>query len=179
MRFLRRASGADFKRRKIVKVTVGGLKSSMKLAEALLLRADMKKKLASLRERIASNAVVQEKEKPHEDPSKLLKEATAVLKELEALILQINAANQSTKLPDRRSLSQLIARRDTLAQQHSLLQAAIAGTKKEPERYSMKEIKWVATVDVAKLQKQSDDLAKQLRELNGEIQETNWRVEIE
>jgi hypothetical protein len=43
----------------------------------------------------------------------------------------------------------------------------------------MKGIKWVATVDVAKLQKQSDDLARQLREVNGKIQEANWGVEIE
>jgi predicted ATP-grasp superfamily ATP-dependent carboligase len=33
-------------------------------------------------------------------------------------------------------------------------------------------------VDVAKLQKQVDDLAKQIRELNGAIQEGNWQVEL-
>ena len=42
----------------------------------------------------------------------------------------------------------------------------------------MAEIKWVATVDVSKLQKQSDDLAKRLREVNALIQETNWRAEL-
>ena len=36
----------------------------MKLAEALLLRADLNKKLASLRERINRNAIVQEGETP-------------------------------------------------------------------------------------------------------------------
>jgi hypothetical protein len=151
----------------------------MKLAEALLLRADMKKKLLSLRERIGANAVVQEKEKPHEDPAKLMKEAVGVLDELEHVTLQINAANIGSKLNDGRSLAQVIALRDKLAQQHSILQVAIAATRKEPDRYSMKEIKWVATVDVAKLQKQSDDLARSLREVNGKIQEANWQVEIE
>ena len=151
----------------------------MKLAEALLLRSDMKKKLASLRERISSNAVVQEKEKPHEDPMKLLKEAVGVLDELEGLTNRINAANLASRLPDGRSLAQMIGLRDKLVQQHSLLQTAVQGTRKEPDRYSMKEIKWVATVDVAKLQKQSDDLSRQIRELNVQIQETNWRVEIE
>lgn len=48
---------------------------------------------------------------------------------------------------------------------------AINGTKKEPDRHSMKEIKKVATVDVAKLQKQPDDLSKELREMNVLIQE--------
>jgi hypothetical protein len=150
----------------------------MKLAEALLIRADMKKKIASLRERVAANAVVQEGEKPHEDPVVLMKEAIGVLDEMEAVALKVNAANLSTKLPDGRPLALLLARRDKLAQQHSLLQAAIGGTKKEPDRYSMKEIKWIATVEVAKLQKQSDDLSRQLRELSAQIQQTNWRVEI-
>jgi len=151
----------------------------MKLAEALLLRADMKKKLASLRDRIAANAVVQEKEKPHEDPIKLIKEASGVLEQLEGLALAVNSANISTKLADGRTLAELIAQRDRLAQYHSVIQVAIEGTRKEPDRYSMKEIKWIATVDVAKLQKQSDDLARQLREVNGRIQEANWQVEVE
>jgi hypothetical protein len=43
----------------------------------------------------------------------------------------------------------------------------------EPDRYSMKEIRWVA-----RLQKQSDDLAKQLREINAAIQGTNWQADI-
>jgi len=151
----------------------------MKLAEALLLRADMKKKLASLRERLAASSVVQEKEKPHEDPTKLMKEAVGVLDTLEELTLRVNRANLRTKVSDGRTLAELIARRDRIAQQHSLLQVAITATRKEPDRYSMKEIKWIATVDVAKLQKQSDDLSKQLRELNALIQETNWKAEVE
>ncbi|MBM3953288.1 MAG: septicolysin [Planctomycetes bacterium] len=151
----------------------------MKIAEALLLRADMKKKLASLRERIAANAVVQEKEKPHEDPAKLIKEAVGVLAELEEIALRIDRANQATKLADGRALAVAVAHRDTLAQHHSLLQAAIVASRKEPDRYSMKEIKWVATLEVAKLQKQCDDLAKQLRETNAAIQATNWQADID
>ncbi len=45
----------------------------MKLAEALLLRADLQKKTSSLRERIVANAVVQEGDEPREDPKALLK----------------------------------------------------------------------------------------------------------
>jgi hypothetical protein len=150
----------------------------MKLAEALLLRGDIQKKLAQLRERIMRYAVVQEGEKPAEDPNKLLKEAVGVLDELEALVFSINQANLRHKLKDERTLTEAMAHRDALAQHHALLQAAIAGTNKEPDRYGLKEIRWVKTVDVAKLQKQSDDLAKKLRETNGMIQEMNWKVEI-
>jgi hypothetical protein len=149
-----------------------------KLAEALLLRADLQKKVASLRERIVANAVVQDGEKPHEDPAALMKEAFGALDTLESLIAKINAANGKTKLADGRTLTQAIARRDTLTQEHALIQAAIAGCRKEPERYSAREIKWVATLNVAKLQKQSDDLSKRIRELNAAIQAANWKAEL-
>jgi hypothetical protein len=150
----------------------------MKLAEALLLRADLQKKVASLRERVVQNAVVQEGNAPHEAPDALLLQAFGALGDLETLISNINVANLASKLPDGRTLTQAIARRDTLMAQHSILLAAIAGCRKEPDRYSVSEIKWVATLEVAKLQKQADDLAKSIRELNGMIQQTNWNAEI-
>lgn len=151
----------------------------MKLAEALVLRADTQKKLASLRQRLGSNAVVQEGNDPHEDPSMLMKEAFGSLKELRELVGKINAANAANRLPDGRTLTDAIAQRDELTQQHSLIQHAIASSSKEPDRYSMTEIKWVACVDVKALQKQSDDLSKKIRELNLMIQETNWKTDLE
>ena len=151
----------------------------MKIAEALLLRADMQKKLSSLRERIGKNAVVQDGDEPHEDASRLIGETFSVLKEFESLVVGINQANLQNKLPDGRSITEAIAHRDTLAAQHSLLQHAIASTQKEPDRYSRNEIKWVAMLKVGNLQKQSEDLAKKLRELNAGIQEANWRAELE
>lgn len=150
----------------------------MKLAEALLLRADVQKKIASLRDRVVANAVVQEGDTPHEDPADLMKQAVGALGELEELVTKINRANLETKLADGRTLTEAIARRDTLIAQHALHVAAIAGSKKDPERYSVREIKWIATLEVAKLQKQADDLAKSIRELNAEIQKTNWSADL-
>jgi len=151
----------------------------MKIAEALLLRADLQKKLASLRERIGQNAVVQQGDEPHEDPGKLLEEAFSVHEQLETLVFRINEANLRTRLPDGRSLTAAIARRDTLAAEHSLLKHAIASTQKEPDRYSMTEIKWVAMLSVGDLQRQSDDVSKSIRELNVAIQAANWQSELE
>ena len=151
----------------------------MKLAEALLLRADVQKKIESLRERIGRYATVQQGERPHENPSKLLAEAVGAVDRLEGLIYAINRANLKGKLKDGRPLTAALAARDALTLRHSLIKAAVEGTEKPPDRYGLKEIKWVATVDVPKLQKQSDDLSKRIRELNGMIQETNWRVEVD
>ena len=74
----------------------------MKLAEALLEPSDLQVKLASLRERVVRNAVVQDGESPHEDPQTLMSEAPAVLDQLEALVARINATNAAATLPDGR-----------------------------------------------------------------------------
>lgn len=150
----------------------------MKLAEALLLRGDLQKKLHSLRERIVQNCLVQEDSTPHEDPNELLREAALVGAELEKLVIEINQANLKHTLPSGQTLTAAIAQRDRLLQHHSLLGAAIAATRSEPDRYSVREIKWVSAVNVAKLQQQVEDLAKQIRELNARIQETNWQVDF-
>lgn len=150
----------------------------MKLAEALLLRSDIQKKIASLRDRIVSNAVVQQGDKPHEKPTDLLKQAVGALGELEDLVTKINRTNLKAKLDDGRTLTEAIAHRDMLVAQHALYTAAIAGSKKEPDRYGVREIKWVAMLEVAKLQKQADDLSKKIRELNAQIQQTNWKAEL-
>ena len=155
-----------------------GYPDPMKLAEALMLRSDLQKKVASLKDRIVANAVVQQGDAPHEAPAELLKQAFGVLDELERLVTKINEANLATRLPDGMTVTQAIARRDTLTAAHSLLIAAIAGCRREPARYGVSEIKWVATLEVAKLQRQADDLSKSIREINTAIQSANWATEL-
>ena len=150
----------------------------MKLAEALLIRADQKKKILSLRERIGQNALAQEGDTPREDVGKLIAECFAVVAEQQALVLKIDAANVAAKLPDGRPLAEVLAARDVLMQQHAILKSAVDATHKEPDRYSAREIKWVPQIDVAATQKQMEDFSKKIRELNVQIQETNWRVEL-
>ncbi|PIG08812.1 DIP1984 family protein [Comamonas sp. 26] len=150
----------------------------MKLAEALLLRADLNKKLASLRERINRNAIVQEGETPKEKVEDLLAEATSALEEQQKLVRTINTANESTRLADGRLLADVLALRDTLIARHSLLTATIAATHKDVDRYSQREIKWIAQIDVANLQKQADDLSRKIREVNVTVQAANWQIEI-
>lgn len=50
-------------------------KTKMKLAESLLIRSDMQKKLAQLQGRINANIKVQEGDTPSEDPNKLMVDA--------------------------------------------------------------------------------------------------------
>ena len=152
----------------------------MKLAEALLLRSDLQKKAASLRERIGRYASVQQGDKPHEDPEQAAQGSQRHPRLAGGLGLPRSTGRTcARKLRDGRTLTEALAHRDSLAKRHAVLQAAIDGSTKPPERYGLSEIKWVATMDVPKLQKQADDLSRQIRELNGLIQETNWRVELD
>ena len=150
----------------------------MKLAEALMLRTDLQNKLASLRERVANNAVVQAGDKPHEKPDELMKAAAGLINDRSQLVARINATNQASTLTDGRGLSDLLSRREALAARHALIRTAIDASHKEPDRYSMSEIKWKAVLDIKGLQKQADDLSGQLRAVNAAIQQANWQIDL-
>lgn len=155
------------------------IESGMKLAEALMVRADMQKKVAKLRERIAKCAIIDKGDKPAEDPDALLRQALGLTEDMRALIVRINATNSRVTLKGGRTLMEAIAQREAWSANHKTLQAAIAALDSKLEPYSMREIKRVAVLDVAKLHKQADDLAKKVRELNVQIQEANWEHELE
>jgi hypothetical protein len=151
----------------------------MKLAEALLLRADMQKKFASLKSRAQKHAVVQQGEKPAEDSAAILREAEQVAASLQQLVYAINRTNLHSAIKSGPSLTEALAMRDALVMRHGMLQGVIDACAKPPERYGMKEIRWVATVKVRDLQEKVDDLAQEIRELNASIQEAGWKVELE
>jgi len=71
----------------------------MKLAEALILRADCQKRLAQLKERLLRAAKVQEGDAPPEDPAALLEEVDRLTLELQQLIQRINRTNNSAAFP--------------------------------------------------------------------------------
>ena len=149
----------------------------MKLAEALILRADLQKRLEQLRQRLILNAQVQEGEQPAEDPESLLRELDEVTGELESLIRQINLTNAQT-LTDGETLTALLARRDCLTEKISILRSFLNTASNISGRSSRMEIKIYSTVPVAALQKQADSLSKQLRELDGGMKTTKWTTEL-
>ena len=148
----------------------------MILAEALLLRADLQKKLASLKTRINENVKVQDGDEPTEDPQQLLLEASRVIDELYRLIARIQRTNAAAVLADGMTMLAALTARDELTERHRLLQSAINNAKTEGDRYSYREIKWQKTVDVIALQKQADDIAVKLRQTNVKIQAANWQI---
>ena len=145
----------------------------MKLAEALQERADLKIRIQNLRQRLLSNALVQEGEKPSEDPAELLKELQETLSREEKLVAAINLRNCITRV-ENRSLTEMIAMRDTLTEKISIYRDIVSAASNIASRASGREIRILSTYDVRALQKETDRLASQLRELNNKIQSTNW-----
>ena len=93
----------------------------MKLAEALLLRADMNVELGRLGRRLARNARVEKGSVPGEDPLVLLEEALRVVREREALMIRINITKMQTRLPNGMSLMAALARRSRLESERTLV----------------------------------------------------------
>jgi hypothetical protein len=150
----------------------------MKLAEALILRADCKKRLEQLKARVVRNAKVQEGDRPAEEPQALLAEAERVARELADLVKRINRTNSATVFGDGLNLSDALAERDVLAARHRLYNELAQAASVSEDRYSRSEIKYVSAVNVADAQKRADDLAREYRTLDARIQELNWQAEL-
>jgi hypothetical protein len=157
----------------------------VKLAEALALRAYATRRIEQLRTRIVANARFQEGEEPAEDAAALLAEASAVLDQLEDMIRRINPAHQLDQRgdPDR-------ARRHDHRRAGPPLRAArpprvitaaadaAAGRSQGMGRQLRSELKMLTALPVAQLRAQADDLARQLREVDVRIQQSNWAFDL-
>lgn len=149
----------------------------MKLATALSERADLQRRLSELQSRLNNNAKVQEGEEPSEDPKALLKELDALLERLEWLMTKINLTNSRT-LADGVPVTALLSRRDCLKKRMNVMRSFLDTASGKVDRYSQKEIRILSTVKVSVLQKQVDQVSKELRELDERIQGLNWTTEL-
>ena len=150
----------------------------MKLAEALNLRADLQQRVARMKERLSNNVKVQEGDEPAERPEALFAELEADLTQLEKLIVRINNTNRDT-VWEGRTLTELIAAKDVLSLQLSVLRDTLESANVRSDRFSRNEIKFVRTVDVSELQKRVDALSKEIRELDAKLQQANWTTELQ
>ena len=149
----------------------------MKLAEALQERADLNRKIDELRRRLGNVILVQEGEKPVEDPAALLEELNTALERLEYLMAVINLTNCRTKAGGM-TLTALIARKDALTIRLSAYRDLVYSAGQNTNRARGTEIKVKAALSAADLQKIADRTAKEIRELDNLLQETNWQTKL-
>jgi hypothetical protein len=150
----------------------------MKLGEALVHRSQLQKRFQQLRERLKAAAVVQEGEKPPEDPRELLQELSRVLTELEHLVRRINHTNIATTLPDGTRVTDALARRDVITYKQVALRELADFVSEQRRRYGKAELRLEPTVDAGVLRREHDELARERRELDVALQEVNWQTEL-
>jgi hypothetical protein len=149
----------------------------MKLAEALQERADLNRKIEELRRRLANVILVQEGEEPAEEPAELLKELNAAIARLEYLMAAINLTNCRTKA-NGMTLTALIARKDALMVKLSSYRDLVYSASQNTNRARGTEIKVKSLLKAGDLQKVADQIAKEVRELDNLLQETNWKTKL-
>ena len=150
----------------------------MKLANALSQRSELQTRIRQLEVRLNNNAQVQEGEQPAEDPMELLKELEADYARMEGLVSAINRTNNSTRLEDGATLSDMLARRYCLRGKLGILRNFLDNASALVRRRPAGEIKVKSSVNVRELQKQVDGLSKELRQLEETVQEKNWTTEL-
>lgn len=149
----------------------------MKLAEALQERADINRNIEQLRNRLNNNVLVQEGEKPAEEPKKLKQELDASIERLNYLIAHINQTNCETVL-DGRTLTELIAKKDALSLKIGVYKDIAYSASQTSQRARNTEIKIKPSVCVADWQAEIDGMAKELRVLDNKLQQSNWSTDL-
>ncbi len=149
----------------------------MKLAEALMERAELQKRISQMEDRLRNNAQVQEGETPAEDPKFLLEELADMMNRLEELTAQVNLTNGAVTV-DGETLTRLLARRDAWRQHTKMLRDFLDSASYLANRARQSEIKILSTVPVADMQRELDRRSKALRELDAKIQAANWTQEL-
>lgn len=150
----------------------------MKLAEALVHRADCQRKVAQLKQRLERVVKVQEGEEPAEKPDQLFIELDEAIEDLTGWIKRINKTNTLTPFDSTMSISDALAERDKIMQKRNILNEILEIAAIKQDRYSRSEVKFYRTIEIAETQKQVDELSKKYRELDFRIQEKNWTVDL-
>lgn len=150
----------------------------MKLAEALIWRADAKKRLEQLKQRLVRNAKVQEGDAPAEDPLALLAEYERLAGEFMQIVQRINRTNSATALREGLTVADALAVRDALTLRVDLLRTLTQAAAITQDRYTKSEVKFRSTVNIAELQQQLNRLAIEHRDLDAQIQSLNWQTDL-
>lgn len=150
----------------------------MKLAEALIERAELQRRNAELLKRINDNVLVQEGDDPAEQPKELLAEYEKNRERLLFLVRRINATNQAVPFDGEGSVADAIIRRDNMKARMGAYRSICASATIRVDRYSQKEVRYVRCIDPKELQAVIDRLSKEYRELDTKLQGINWTVDL-
>ena len=150
----------------------------MKLAEALIERAEIQKKNRQLIDRIKDNANIQEGDLPPEKPEELIAVYEGNMVRFLELVQRINETNCKKPFDETRSIADAIALRDCLASKIRAYREFYESATIKLNRYSQKEIKTVRCIDAKEMQNQIDRFSKEYRQIDTKLQSINWTVDL-
>lgn len=146
----------------------------MKLAEGLLLRADLLKKIEHLQNRIRPVLVVSDDKLPQEDPDKLIAQLRKAIQDLETLIIRINKTNNETLVEGEGVLMEALAKRDSL----KMISERLRKIRLDAQFDNSGDSNLKNTISIKKLQKEMDETGRAFRKIDSKIQEINWLTEL-
>lgn len=146
----------------------------MKLAEGLLLRADLMKRIEHLQNRIRPVLIVSDDKLPQEDPENLLALLRKSVQDLESIIIRINKTNNETQVEGEGLLMEALAKRDSL----KMLSEKLRNIRYAAQINNSGDANLKTTIDIKKLQIEMDQTGRAFRELDSKIQEINWLTEL-
>ena len=149
-------------------------KKKMKLAEGLLLRSDLIKKVEHLQNRIRPVLVVSKDRVPQEDPNKLLAQLRNTIQELQSLVIRINKTNNETQVAGEGTLMEALAKRDAM----KMLSEKLRNIRYAAQINNTGDTELKTTIDIKNLQIEMDQTGRAFRELDSKIQEINWLTEL-
>ncbi|MDU1300234.1 MAG: DIP1984 family protein, partial [Veillonella sp.] len=107
----------------------------------------------------------------------LLKTLDQCVTRLQKLIAHINLTNCKT-IVEGRSITEIIAEKDSAALRLSAYRTLASSAGSINFRARGSEIKLIPTVNVKDIQKEADNIAKQVRLLDNLLQSANWTTEL-
>lgn len=146
----------------------------MKLAEGLLLRADLMKKIEHLQNRIRPVLIVSDDKLPQEDPVELIAKLRKAIQDLEDLVIRINKTNNETTIEGAGSLMEALAKRDSL----KMLSEKLRNIRYAAQINNSGDSNLKTTIDIKKLQMEMDQTGRAFREIDSKVQEINWNTEL-
>lgn len=147
----------------------------MKLAEALLLRSDLQKKIEHLQHRIYPVLIISEGKTPQEDPVELLAKLRETILKFEELVIRINKTNNQTEIEGEGILMVALAKRDSL----KMLSEKLRNIRQSSQINNQSNITNLrSTIDIKKLQIEIDQTGRAFREIDSKIQELNWLTQL-
>ncbi len=146
----------------------------MKLAEGILLRADLMKKIEHLQNRIRPVLIVSDDKQPQEDPEKLLAQLRQAIQDLETIVVRINKTNNETIVEGEGLLMEALAKRDSL----KMLAEKLRTIRYAAQINNSGDANLKTTISIKKLQIEMDQTGRAFREIDSKIQEINWLTKL-